>query len=406
MRKQLLRDLADSLTGRTVLLRLDLNVPIDAGRVSDDTRIEAALPTLRLLRDIGARTVVLSHLGRPKGQPDGAFTLAPVAARVAALLGSPVGFVPHSVGPGVDDAVRAMRDGDVVVLENTRFEAGETGNDPVLGQQWASLADVYVNDAFGTAHRAHASTDAAPRAVRAAGGVAVAGPLMERELDFLSRVTHGPEAPFVAILGGAKISGKIDVVEALLSQVDRLLIGGAMANTFFLALGLDVGNSLTEPDRVEVARALLERGGDRIVLPIDARVADRIAPDASCRSCARADVGPGESIGDIGPDTEVLFAEIIRGARTVLWNGPMGVFEMAPFSGGTLAVARAVADATERGALTVIGGGDSAAAAEVAGVAGLVSHVSTGGGASLEYLAGTSLPGVDALSDPREGVQE
>lgn len=400
MHKRLLREIAPRLGGETVVVRLDLNVPLDAdGRVTDDTRIDAALPTLTTLHEQGARTVVLSHLGRPKGAPAPEFSLAPVATRLSERAGLPVQFLGQTRGPEVGQAVSGLKDGQILLLENTRFEAGETDNDPALAQAWAELGSVFVNDAFGTAHRAHASTEGLARAIRARGGQAVAGPLMERELDFLGRVTGTPERPFVAILGGAKISGKIDVVEALLDRVDRLIIGGAMANTFFLALGLEVGESLVEADKVDVARDVLERGGDRIILPVDVRLSDRIAPDAPVAARPRTDVSASDRIGDIGPESEALFASFIRDARTVVWNGPMGVFEMAPFAGGTLAVAEAVAAATEAGALTVVGGGDSAAAVEQADVADRVSHVSTGGGASLEFLSGASLPGVEALND-------
>ena len=401
MAKALLSDVADpALRGLRVLVRADLNVPLDgAGEVSDDTRIRASLPTLQRLTSAGARVVLLSHLGRPDGTPDPAYSLAPVARALADTLGAPVRFVPGLVGPRVDDAVQSLGDGEVVLLENTRFDARETANDDGLSEILAGYGDLFVNDAFGTAHRAHASTEGVARVVRERGGRAVAGLLLAKELLFLGETLAAPERPFVAILGGAKISGKIDVVEALLPRVDRLLIGGAMANTFLLALGFDVGRSLVEPDRVDMARGLLDRAGDVLMLPVDVRVADEIAPDASVRVCARGGVASDERIGDIGPDTERLFAEEIRQARTVLWNGPMGVFEMAPFREGTVGVARAAAEATDGGAITVLGGGDSAAAAEVAGVAERLTHISTGGGASLEFLAGSQLPGIEALSE-------
>jgi phosphoglycerate kinase len=401
MAKALLSDLADpALRGLRVLVRADLNVPLDAaGGVTDDTRIRASIPTLERLTRAGARVVLLSHLGRPKGAPDPAFSLAPVARVLAAELDAPVRFVPELVGPQVDEAIRSLGDGELILLENTRFDARETTNDDALAEVLAGYGDLFVNDAFGTAHRAHASTEGVARHLRARGGRAVAGLLLARELRFLGEALAAPERPFVAILGGAKISGKIDVVEALLPRVDRLLIGGAMANTFLLALGYDVGRSLVEPDRVDMARALLDRAGDSLILPVDVRVADEIAPDAAVRVCPRGSVGPEERIGDIGPDTERLFAAEIRGARTVLWNGPMGVFEMTPFREGTVGVARAAADASEKGAVTVLGGGDSAAAAEVAGVAERLTHISTGGGASLEFLAGSLLPGIEALSE-------
>ena len=388
----------DLLQGRKVLVRADLNVPLRDGAVADDTRIRASIPTLDLLTDAGSSVILMSHLGRPDGAPDPEYSLAPVADRLQKLAKGSVTFVGATVGPAVEERARALAPGEILLLENTRFLPGETKNDPDLAARLAALGDLYVNDAFGTAHRAHASTEGVARAVREQGGLAVAGLLLERELRFLGDALRDPERPFVAILGGAKISGKIDVVEALLPRVDRLLIGGAMANTFFLALGLEVGGSLVEEDRAEMARALMDRAGDRLLLPVDCRVGPEISPEAPVRVAPRDGVEKGDRIGDIGPETEALFREVILGARTVLWNGPMGVFEMAPYARGTLAVARAVADATDDGAISVLGGGDSAAAAEAAGVSDRLTHVSTGGGASLEFLAGRVLPGVAALS--------
>ena len=401
MTKASLRDLErDELTGRTALVRADLNVPLEDERVADDTRIRATLPTLRLLREAGARTVVISHLGRPEGEPNSDLSLRPVAERLRELLDRTVRFHPGLVGQDVRSAVDALADGDVLVLENTRFEAGETTNDPVLAGALAGLADLFVNDAFGAAHRAHASTSGVAEQLQKRGGRAVAGLLMERELDFLGRVMGEPGRPFVAVLGGAKISGKIDVIQALLSRVDRLLVGGAMANTFFQALGLEVGASLVEEDRVEVARNILRVAGDRLLLPVDCVVADRLESRTATRTVPRDTVRHGDRIGDIGTASRTLFGRVIAEARTIVWNGPIGVFELPPFREGTVALARAVADATDRGALTVVGGGDSAAAAELAGVTARISHVSTGGGASLEFLAGGDpLPGVRALSD-------
>lgn len=400
MPKRLLRTLPrEELRGRRVFVRADLNVPLGEGRVADDTRIRASLPTLELLTAAGARVVLTSHLGRPKGAPDAAYSLAPVAERMGELLGTPVRFVPEPVGEGARAAVEDLAEGEVLILENTRFLPGETANDPELASRFAEYAELYVNDAFGTAHRAHASTAGVAEAVRAKGGIAVAGLLLEKELAFLGDALESPERPFVAVLGGAKISGKIDVVEALLPRVDRLLIGGAMANTFFLALGLEVGKSLVEEDRVAMARDLMERAGDRLLLPVDCRVADRIAADAEARVVARNEVSEADLIGDIGPESESLYDSVVAEAGTILWNGPMGVFEMEPFAEGTLALARAVAEATDRGATSVLGGGDSAAAAEAAGVSERLTHVSTGGGASLEFLAGADLPGVAALSE-------
>jgi phosphoglycerate kinase len=387
-----------ALAGRTVLVRADLNVPMEDGRITDETRIRESLPTLRRILDARGRPVVLSHFGRPKG-PDPSQSLRPVAARMGELLGRPVRFHPEVVGDGARAAAAALRDGEVLVLENTRFEPGETKNDPALSRQLAELADVFVNDAFGSAHRAHSSTAGVADELRRRGGRAVAGLLMEKEITMLGRVIRNPERPFVAILGGAKVSGKVDVIRALLGRVDRLLVGGAMANTFFRALGLEVGASLVEPDRVELAREIMRDAGERLMLPVDCVVAERLAADASARVVPRDSVPVGDRIGDVGTATRELYAEALAGARTVVWNGPMGVFELPPFREGTVAVGRAVADATDRGAFTVVGGGDSAAAAEAAGVADRLSHVSTGGGASLEFLAGEALPGVLALSD-------
>jgi phosphoglycerate kinase len=388
----------DVLQGRKVLVRADLNVPLRDGAVADDTRIRASIPTLDLLTDAGASVILMSHLGRPDGAPDPEYSLAPVADRLEELARGSVSFVGATVGAAVEDRARGLAPGEILLLENTRFLPGETKNDPDLAAQLAGLGDLYVNDAFGTAHRAHASTEGVARAVRERGGLAVAGLLLERELQFLGDALRNPERPFVALLGGAKISGKIDVVEALLPRVDRLLIGGAMANTFFLALGLEVGDSLVEEDRVDMARELMDRAGDRLLLPVDCRVGSEISADAPVRVVPRDGVGEGDRIGDIGPETEALFREVILDARTVVWNGPMGVFEMKPYAQGTLAVARAVADATDEGAISVLGGGDSAAAAEAAHVSDRLTHVSTGGGASLEFLAGRVLPGVAALS--------
>ncbi len=398
-----LTDLPEELLrGRRILVRVDYNVPLEAsGEVGDTNRIEETLPTLRLLMERGARIVLLAHLGRPDGAPDPRYSLQPVARALSRLLDHPVGFSPATVGEGAEAAVAGLDNGHILLLENTRFLPGETRNDPELARRLGELGDHFVNDAFGAAHRAHASTEGVARVIREKGGEAVAGLLMERELRFLGMVLENPERPFVAILGGAKISGKIDVIEAILPRVDRLLIGGAMANTFFRAMGLDTGKSLVEEDRVEMARDLLERGGDRILLPVDTVVAPEISADAQTASKGRDAVGADDRVGDIGPDSVALFTQEIAVARTILWNGPMGVFEMEPFARGTMAVARAVADAADGGATVVVGGGDSAAAADEAGVVDRLTHVSTGGGASLEFLAGEELPGVAALT-PRE----
>ena len=395
MRVRTIRDLsAAELKGRRVLLRVDFNVPQDAaGAVADDTRIRAALPTIAALTAAGARVVCCSHLGRPKGKPDPKYTLAPVAERLGALRGTAVRFIPHVVGPEAEAATRALADGEVALLENTRFEAGEEANDATLAEAFARLGDLYVNDAFGAAHRAHASTEGVARYLRPA----VAGLLMARELDYLGGALEKPKRPFIAMLGGSKISGKIDVIEALLPQVDGILVGGAMACTFYKAMGLETGRSLVEPDRVDMASDLMERAGYRLTLPHDATVAPAIAEGAKAHAVHRDAIPADEAMLDVGPETIASFRRAIASAKTIVWNGPMGVFETAPFDAGTRAVAEAMAEATSRGATTIVGGGDSAAAVEAAGLAAKMSHVSTGGGASLEFLEGKALPGVVAL---------
>ena len=399
--KKTLRSLSpESLAGRRVLVRVDFNVPLnDAGEVTDPIRIERALPTLSFLTEHGARVVVFSHFGRPKGQPVPEMTLRPVSDYLRDRLAGPVAYEPSLDAEQVRSRVNDLEDGDLLLLENTRFDPREKANDPGLASEWAGLGDLYVNDAFGAAHRAHASTDGLPRKVRGNGGEAVAGFLLEKELEFLGRALNDPDRPFVAILGGAKISGKIDVIEALLPVVDSLLIGGAMANTFFGAMGLEVGRSLIEPDRYETARSLMERAGDRIVLPVDCVVAEAISPDAEARVVERSDIAANDLIADVGPATVQAYRDLLSNASTVVWNGPMGVFEMAPFSGGTFGVAQAAAERAQAGATVVLGGGDSAAAAEAAGLADQMTHISTGGGASLEFMAGKTLPGVEALTD-------
>lgn len=398
-------DLPDEvIPGARILVRVDFNVPLDPqGRITDDIRIVRALPTLSYLLQRGGRLVVTSHLGRPKGGFDPAFSLRPVAEHLATLLDFPVRFCPELVGPKAEKQVEALADGELLLMENTRFYEGETKNDPVLSRALADLADLYVNDAFGSAHRAHASTVGAAEVIRSRGREAVAGFLMEKELRFLGMALEAPERPFVAVLGGAKISGKIEVIQSLLPKVDKLLVGGAMANTFFLALGLEVADSLVEEDRVELARETLQEAGDKLVLPVDCVVGSEISETAVTREVERTGVQPGEKIGDIGTGTRALFGKALEGAGTVVWNGPMGVFEMAPFAEGTLSVARSVAGVTDAGGVTVVGGGDSAAAAEEAGVVDRLSHVSTGGGASLEFLSGTTLPGVAALDTRTDG---
>ncbi len=389
----------EELAGVHVLARVDYNVPLSSsGEVGDRTRIEATLPTLRHLSEAGARTVLVSHLGRPEGKPDPDYSLAPVAGVLSELLEREVPFLEDRPGsPELEQSVRSVPDGGLALLENIRFLAGETDNDPELAGALAELGQVFVGDAFGAAHRAHASTVGAAREIRRRGGRAVAGHLMERELRFLGDALADPERPFVALLGGAKISGKIDLIEAILPRVDRLLVGGAMANTFFRALGLGTGASLVEEDRVEMAAELLERGGERLLLPVDCVVAPEIGDDVSTRVVDRTDVQEDDRIADIGPASRELFAQEISGARTVVWNGPMGVFESTPFAAGTRHVALAAAEAADKGSTVVVGGGDSVAAAEMAGVVDRMTHVSTGGGAALDLMAGKTLPGVEVL---------
>ncbi|HVZ47240.1 MAG TPA: phosphoglycerate kinase [Gemmatimonadaceae bacterium] len=394
MRRKTVRDLAPAqLRGRRVLVRVDFNVPIENGRVTDDTRIRAAAPTIALLRAHGARVVLCSHLGRPKGKPDAKYSLAPLVPVVSMVLGAPVAWCDEPVGPKAIAATRALGDGEVLLLENTRFLAGEEKNDDALARQFAELGDLFVNDAFGAAHRAHASTAGVAAHLRPA----VAGLLMEKELEYLGTALEKPRRPFIAILGGSKISGKIDVIEALLPKVDGLLIGGAMACTFYKAMGLETGTSLVESDRVDMARALLDRAGFRLTLPHDATVAPSLDATDAAHDVHRDGIPAGEAMYDIGPDSRASYGRAIASARTIVWNGPMGVFEKPPFDAGTLAVARAMAAATTAGATTIVGGGDSAAAVEHAGLAAQMSHVSTGGGASLEFLEGKPLPGVECL---------
>ena len=397
--KRTVRDLSDAeVRGKRALVRVDFNVPLDEARnVTDDTRIRAALPTIELLRQRGARVVLASHLGRPKGKPEDKYSLAPVARRLGELLEAPVRFVPAVTGPEAVAATRELADGEVLLLENTRFEPGEEKNDDALARGLAELGDLYVNDAFGAAHRAHSSTAAVASHLRPA----VAGLLLEKELEYLGRALAEPQRPFVAILGGAKISGKIDVIEALLPKVDGLLIGGAMACTFYKAMGLEVGKSLVEPDRVDMAKSLLDRGGARLTLPHDALVAPSLEQPDRAHAVRRDRISADEAMFDIGPDSILSYGRAVASAKTVLWNGPMGVFETPPFDAGTNAIARALAEATGRGATTIVGGGDSAAAVAAAGLESRMSHVSTGGGASLEFLEGKKLPGVDALEDRR-----
>ncbi|HET9041372.1 MAG TPA: phosphoglycerate kinase [Gemmatimonadales bacterium] len=384
-----------AIDGRRALVRVDFNCPVKDGAVTDNTRIRAALPTIKYLRDRGARVVLLSHLGRPKGGPDPKYSMQPVVRELERLLGAPVTFLPDPTSEDAVTATRRLPRGGVAVGENTRFYLGEEQNDRTLAERFAALGDFYVNDAFGSAHRAHASTEAVARLLKPA----VSGFLMQQELRYLGEALHQPKRPFVAVLGGAKISGKIDLIEALLPKVDAILLGGAMACTFFRAMGLETGTSLVEEDRLDLARQLMAKAGSKLVLPGGAVIARKLEAGAETRAVARDAVPAGWAVFDIDPATERDFAGRIAGAGTVVWNGPMGVFETPPFDHGTLAVARAMAEATGKGAITVIGGGDSAAAVAQAGLADRITHVSTGGGASLEFLEGKELPGVAALDD-------
>jgi len=395
MKTRTVRDLsAADLKGRRALVRVDFNVPLDeSGHVGDDTRIAAALPTINLLLDGGACVILLAHFGRPKGAPEAKYSLKPVAERLRQLLKRPVTFLGETVGADAVAATRALKSGETLLLENTRFLPGEETNDDALSQQLALLGDLYVNDAFGAAHRAHSSTAGVARYCKPA----VAGLLMEKELTYLGGALAAPERPFVAILGGSKISGKIDVVEALLPIVDHLLIGGAMACTFFRAMGLETGQSLVEPDRLGMAKDLLARAGTKLVVPTDAMVSTGMDAGAAAHVVSRETIPADEAMFDIGPASIAHYVWIVASARTVLWNGPMGVFEKPPFDAGTRAIANAMAVATDTGATTIIGGGDSAAAVAEAGLEARMSHVSTGGGASLEFLEGKPLPGVTAL---------
>ena len=397
MGKLTIKDL--DLQGKRVLMRVDFNVPLENGVVANDQRIRAALPSIRYVVEKGGRLILMSHLGRPKGERKSELSLRPCAQTLGTLLEQPVAFTDDCIGSTVTSAVEDLSDGQVLLLENLRYYKQETDNDPDFAEELAQIGEVYINDAFGTAHRAHASTEGVTHYI----DQCASGFLLTKEIDYLEKVTQNPERPFVAVLGGAKISGKIDVIENLLPKVDKLIIGGGMSYTFFKAKGLSIGTSLLEKDKVELARFILEKGGDKLLLPEDCLVSDQF--DFPSRSVGTIEEVAADSIKDgwcgldIGRSTISAFGTVLRQAKTVIWNGPMGVFEIDQTAKGTMAVANILAQITDSGTVTVVGGGDSAAAAAKAGVTERVSHVSTGGGASLEFLEGKVLPGVAALTD-------
>jgi phosphoglycerate kinase len=397
MKKLTIDDL--EIAGRRILMRVDFNVPLEGGRVVDDRRVRAALPTILHVVKAGGRLVLMSHLGRPKGRPDPELSLRPCANVVASLLGQKVAFAEDCIGEPAISAADRLADSGVLLLENLRFHDQEKANDPEFAAELAKLGDVYVNDAFGTAHRAHASTEGVTHFF----DQCAAGYLMMRELDHLGRVMQRPEAPFVAIMGGAKISGKIEVIENLLSRVDRILIGGGMSFTFYKARGLEIGDSLLERDKVQVAEDLLDRGRDKIVLPTDCVITDSLnfkdRKIGKLKEVGATEISPGWTGVDIGAQTVADYRGVLEGAKTVVWNGPMGIFEIEETAAGTNAIAETLAAITAKGATTVVGGGDSAAAIQKAGLGDRVTHVSTGGGASLKFIEGKVLPGVAALTD-------
>jgi phosphoglycerate kinase len=397
MKKKTINDI--SVKGKRVLVRVDFNVPLDEKQqITDDTRIVESLPTIKKIMADGGKAILMSHLGRPKGKAKPEFSLQPAADRLSKLLGKPVAFAADCIGEPAEKAVAAMNDGDCLLLENLRYRNDEEANDPVFAQALAKLGDVYVNDAFGTAHRAHASTEGVTKFLP----VAVAGYLMEKEIDYLGAAVENPVRPFVAILGGAKISGKIDVIQNLMTKVDTLIIGGGMAYTFFKADGLEIGKSLLEADKIELAKTILDEAKKKsihLLLPVDCVVASDFKNDAERKVVKKEQIPADWQALDIGPETVTLFSAEIRKAKTVVWNGPMGVFEMPNFAVGTNAIAKVLAEVTKTGSTTIIGGGDSAAAIAQAGLSKAVTHVSTGGGASLEYLEGKVLPGVAALNN-------
>ena len=396
MNKKTIRDI--DVAGKRVLVRVDFNVPLDAEQhITDDTRIAAALPTIQYLLDHRAAVILMSHLGRPKGKAVDTMRLTPVAQRLSALLDKPVQMAPDCIGPAVEALAKNLQPGQVLLLENLRFHNEEEQNDAEFARQLASLGELYVNDAFGTAHRAHASTEGVTHYMPG-----VAGFLMEKEINYLGGALENPRRPFAAIIGGAKVSDKIAVLERLISMVDILLIGGGMANTFFKAEGYEIGDSLFEEGKVDVAKELITKArqrGLKFLLPTDVTIADRFAADATHKVVASTEVSPGWRIMDIGPESIAAFRQALEGAQTIVWNGTLGVAEMPPFAKGSDAIIEILAERTRAGATTIIGGGDSAAAVEQAGAAEKMSHVSTGGGASLEFLEGRVLPGVAALQD-------
>ena len=387
------------LNGKRVLMRVDFNVPLEQGKVANDKRIKAAVPSIKYIIENGGKLILMSHLGRPKGERIPEMSLQPCIPVIENILGKQVSFAGDCIGEPAEEAAGKLAEGDVLLLENLRYYTQETKNDKTFASQLARLGDIYVNDAFGTAHRAHASTEGVTHYI----DQCAAGYLLMKELDYLGRIMENPDRPFVAILGGAKISGKIDVISNLLPKVDRLIIGGGMAYTFFKSMGRDIGNSLLEEDKVDLAGYLLDQGKNKIMLPVDCIISDKL--DFDGRKVGRLKEVNAESIPDgwlgldIGNNSIKAFRSTLDGAKTIVWNGPMGVFEIEETSKGTYAIADVLAEATAKGATTIIGGGDSASAVEKAGVADKVSHVSTGGGASLEFLAGKKLPGVVSLTD-------
>ena len=389
MNKKSLADLSPQ--GKRVLVRVDFNVPIKDGGVADDNRIQAAMPTINFLLEKGAAVILMSHLGRPADEPDPQFSLKPVADYLKEHMDVPVYFAEDCIGPQAKAAAESLKPGEVLLLENTRFHAGEKKNDPEMAKELASLADIFVNDAFGSAHRANASTVGVTDYLPSAAGF-----LLEKEIEYLANALEDPQRPFVAILGGAKIGDKIGVIQNLLGKADKLLIGGGMANTFLKAKGFDMADSLVDEESLSLAKELMAADGDKLLLPVDQVIADRFAEDAEYKINPVGDIPAGWQSLDIGPETSKLFAEVVASAKTVIWNGPMGVFEMPAFAKGTFALAQALADSD---AISIVGGGDSAAAIKDAGLSDKITHVSTGGGASLEMLAGQTLPGLAALDD-------